>query len=179
MLQGFGLVQALPGPLFNFSSFLGAIYLGKLSARMSYVTVRITCAFVAIPGAFVAWLGLFGPGLLLIFAFLPFWQKVRQVAWFKCFLAGVNAAAIGLIVAATAQLWEAAIEYWAHVAVFFLTGSLIMFYKVYAPVAIFTGGLVGFIFSPTVLNFAQEALNVVINEVVSGNPTVNGTNSTI
>jgi chromate transporter len=57
--QGFALVQALPGPLFNFSSFLGAVAQG----------------FV---GAVVCWVGLFGPGILLIFAFLPFWMKVRM-----------------------------------------------------------------------------------------------------
>ena len=56
--------QALPGPLFNLSSYLGAVYRG-------------------VPGAFVGWLGLFGPGVSLIFGFLPFWGRVRQIAWFK------------------------------------------------------------------------------------------------
>jgi len=46
--QGLGLAQSLPGPLFNFSSYLGAIYQG-------------------IPGGFVAWIGLFSPGIFLIF----------------------------------------------------------------------------------------------------------------
>lgn len=135
-LQGFGLIQALPGPLFNFSSYLGAAYLG-------------------IKGAFIAWLGLFGPGVTLILAFLPFWARVRQVAWFKCFLTGVNAAAIGLIIAATAQLWETAVETWADAATFYLTGSLIFFGDpgkrfpkislVWVPICVFIGGLFGWI----------------------------------
>mmetsp|Transcript_8499 Transcript_8499/g.10205 ORF Transcript_8499/g.10205 Transcript_8499/m.10205 type:complete len:314 (+) Transcript_8499:3-944(+) len=143
--QGFALVQALPGPLFNFSSFLGAIYLG-------------------IEGAFVAWAGLFGPGLILVLAFLPFWMKVRQIAWFKCFLAGVNAAAIGLVIAATAQLWEAAVESWADAGTFFFTGAFVMFFdpkdaapklsRYWTPIGIFLGGLFGY--ALTALDFAQD-----------------------
>lgn len=56
--------QALPGPLFNFAAYLGAVYKG-------------------VPGAFVGWLGLFGPGVSLIFGFLPFWGRVRKIKWFK------------------------------------------------------------------------------------------------
>lgn len=133
---GFGLVQSLPGPLFNFSAYLGAVYKGFI-------------------GALVAWIGLFGPGLLLIFAFLPLWMRVRRNSTFKCFLAGVNAAAIGLIVAACAQLWEKAVLSWATAAVFCFTGSLIRFFDVFVPFAIILGGLLGFVLSPTCLDFAQ------------------------
>merc|ERR1712194_94249 len=76
--QGLGLAQSMPGPLFNFSSFLGATYKG-------------------VWGAIVAELALFGPGYILIFALVPFWSRVRHWAWFKAVLKGVNAAAIGLI----------------------------------------------------------------------------------
>lgn len=48
-LQGLGLAQSMPGPLFNFSAYLGAVYQG-------------------VPGALLAYLGLFGPGVILIFA---------------------------------------------------------------------------------------------------------------
>ena len=53
-LQGLGLAQSMPGPLFNFSAYLGAVYQG-------------------VPGALVAYVGLFGPGVILIFAMVPFW----------------------------------------------------------------------------------------------------------
>ena len=67
---GFALVQALPGPLFNFSAYLGAVGFG-------------------IAGAFIGWAGLFGPGLMLIFAFLPLWDWVHQWEWFRIFLQGI------------------------------------------------------------------------------------------
>jgi len=135
-LIGFGFVSSLPGPLFNFSSFIGAVSKG-------------------IVGAFVAWIGLFSPGILLVLAFLPFWVYVRRVSWFRCFLAGVNSAAIGLIIAACVQFFQRAVFSWATVCSFFLTGALIQFYKVFAPLSILCGGLLGFILSPTVANFAQ------------------------
>ena len=52
--QGLGLAQSMPGPLFNFSSYLGAVYQG-------------------VPGGLVAYVGLFAPGVILIFAMVPFW----------------------------------------------------------------------------------------------------------
>ncbi|CAN0110036.1 unnamed protein product, partial [Discosporangium mesarthrocarpum] len=103
--QGFGLVQALPGPLFNFSAYLGAVSNG-------------------LPGAFVGWLGLFGPGVSLIFGFIPFWGTVRKINWFKMFLQGVNSTAIGLVVAACALLWRSAIELYADAIVAIVAGCM-------------------------------------------------------
>ena len=80
-IQGFALVQALPGPMFNFSAFLGGVARGPM-------------------GALVAWASLFGPGLLLIIAALPYWAEVQGSARAKAVLRGVNAVACGLVVAA-------------------------------------------------------------------------------
>ena len=52
------LAQAMPGPVFNLSAFLGGVVAG-------------------LPGALLAWASLFGPGLLLILAALPFWQEIQ------------------------------------------------------------------------------------------------------
>ena len=52
------LTQAMPGPVFNLSAFLGGVVAG-------------------LPGALLAWASLFGPGLLLILAALPFWQEIQ------------------------------------------------------------------------------------------------------
>jgi chromate transporter len=57
-LQGLGLAQSMPGPLFNFAAYLGAVYKG-------------------VPGALVAYCGIFGPGVILIFAAVPFWYEKK------------------------------------------------------------------------------------------------------
>lgn len=84
---GLALAQAAPGPLFNFSAFLGAV-----AARRAGVNVLV--------GIMCAWFGLFGPGVILIFAVLPFWGRFRKWAAYKRALPGLNASAVGLVVAA-------------------------------------------------------------------------------
>lgn len=88
---GFGVQQALPGPLFNFSAYLGTI-------------MAINHGYVFIVGAVIAWLGLFLPGILLIFGILPFWGKFRNWNIYNRALPGLNAAGIGLIVTSVFSL---------------------------------------------------------------------------
>ncbi|KAG0610833.1 hypothetical protein M758_7G095400 [Ceratodon purpureus] len=88
---GLGVQQALPGPLFNFSAYLGAI-------------MAINQGYVFIVGAAIAWLGLFLPGILLIFGILPFWGKFRNWNIYNRALPGLNAAGIGLIVTSVFSL---------------------------------------------------------------------------
>lgn len=57
--------QAMPGPLFNFSAYLGAI-------------IAWNRGYAFIVGTVVAWFGLFGPGVMLMFAVLPFWKRFRE-----------------------------------------------------------------------------------------------------
>ena len=67
--QGFALIQIMPGPLFNFSAYLGGCNSG-------------------VAGAFIGLVALNAPGILLIFGVLPFWKKLRNVPWFKSFIGG-------------------------------------------------------------------------------------------
>ena len=84
---GLGVVQAMPGPLFNLSAYIGAV-----AARRAGVNVIV--------GVMCCWFGLFGPGVMLIFAVLPFWGKFRKWDVYKRALPGLNASAVGLVVAA-------------------------------------------------------------------------------
>ena len=86
-LQGFAFAQAMPGPMFNFAAYLGGVYKGPL-------------------GAMLAWFGLFLPGLLLIYAALPFWALATTHPGTQSFLKGVNAAASGLVIAAAFTLFD-------------------------------------------------------------------------
>jgi chromate transporter len=134
--QGLGLAQSMPGPLFNFSAYLGAVYKG-------------------VWGALIAYIGLFGPGIILIFAVVPFWARLRHVNWFKVTLSGVNSTAIGLVGAACVILWESAVENSADAIVFCFAGVLAMIFNVQAPICIFAGGVLGAILCNDAANLGQ------------------------
>lgn len=135
-LQGLGLAQSMPGPLFNFSAYLGAVYKG-------------------VGGALVAFLGLFGPGVILIFGMVPFWARLRHNSTFKAILKGVNATAIGLVGAACVILWESAISNAAGAMVFSIALTLAVAFNISAPICILVGGICGAIMHPDALNLGQ------------------------
>ncbi len=94
-LAGYGLAQALPGPLFAFASFLGA---------QAGMTVG------AAAGATLALLALFLPGLLLVYGTLPFWDGLRRHAAARHAMMGANAAVVGILAAALYHpVWTAAV----------------------------------------------------------------------
>lgn len=84
-LAGYGLAQAVPGPLFSFAGFLGA---------------DASFGPGGIFGAGIALLGIFLPGFLLSVGVLPFWEAVRQRTWIPPVMAGTNAAVVGILGAA-------------------------------------------------------------------------------
>ena len=83
-LAGYGASQAIPGPLFTFSAYLGMF----LKSGIDKILLSIFCLFF-----------IFLPSFLLVIGTLPFWQKLREVNLFGSFLKGVNASVIGLLVA--------------------------------------------------------------------------------
>jgi chromate transporter len=83
-LSGYGAAQAMPGPLFSFAAYLGAV---------AQPSQPITASIAAL-------LGLFAPGLLLMLAALPFWASLRSIPTLRSALHGVNAAVVGLLFAA-------------------------------------------------------------------------------
>ena len=84
-LAGYGAAQALPGPLFAVSADFGALA-GTPPAGLA--------------GGLVALLAIFLPGLLLLFAALPFWRALRRERRAQSAMAGINAAVVGLLAAA-------------------------------------------------------------------------------
>ena len=84
-LAGYGAVQAVPGPLFTFASYLSAVIPTGLS-----LWLMVTLGTLAV----------FLPGFLLLLAAIPMWQKVSHNSQAKAALAGVNAAVVGILAAA-------------------------------------------------------------------------------
>jgi chromate transporter len=84
-LAGYGAAQAVPGPLFTFSAFLGA-------ARGPWPN--------GVVGAAIGLMAIFLPGALLVYASLPFWNLFRRHPAFQRALSGINAAVVGILLAA-------------------------------------------------------------------------------
>jgi chromate transporter len=94
-LAGYGAAQAVPGPLFTFASFLGV----SMSASPS--------GWI---GGMICLLAIFAPSFLLVVGALPFWEQMRRNVRTQAALAGVNAAVVGLLLAALYQpVWTSAI----------------------------------------------------------------------
>jgi chromate transporter len=102
-LTGYGAAQALPGPLFTFAAYLGAV-------------AGVPPAGVA--GAFVALVAIFLPGMLALTGALPFWHELRALAPAQAAMRGVNAAVVGLLGAALYNpVWTSAVQAPADLAV--------------------------------------------------------------
>jgi len=95
-LAGYGAAQAVPGPLFTFAAFLGAIAAPTPHGWL---------------GALIATLAIFLPGFLLIVAAAPWWQLLRRYDLVRRAMLGVNAAVLGLLLNAFYQpVWTSAIH---------------------------------------------------------------------
>jgi chromate transporter len=88
-LAGYGAAQAMPGPLFTVAAFLGTV---------------ATAGPGGVPGAAIATLAIFLPGLLLAGGVLPFWQILHAQPNAETMMKGVNAAVVGLLGAAFINL---------------------------------------------------------------------------
>lgn len=94
-LAGYGAAQAVPGPLFTFAAYLGAMAGG---------------ASGGVVGAAIALVAIFLPGILLLMGVLPFWGALRRLPRMQAALRGVNAAVVGLLVAALYDpVWTSAV----------------------------------------------------------------------
>ena len=110
-LAGYGLAQAVPGPLFTFAAFLGA--------TMKLPPTGWT-------GAALALVAIFLPAFLLVAGVLPFWERWRHVRWLRSALQGINAAVVGLLLAALLQQGAASVQQWQDPVVVGLALWLLM-----------------------------------------------------
>jgi chromate transporter len=98
-LAGYALAQAVPGPLFTFAAFLGAAAWGGAGGAIALVAI-------------------FLPGLLLMYGALPFWDGLRRRPDAQAALRGVNAAVVGILLAALFDpIWQGSVRQPADFAV--------------------------------------------------------------
>ncbi|HZB90023.1 MAG TPA: chromate efflux transporter [Stellaceae bacterium] len=102
-LAGYGAAQAVPGPLFTFSAYLGTV---------------VRASPHGIPGAALGLFAIFLPGVLVLIGTLPFWEAFRRRAAAQAAMRGVNAAVVGLLAAALYNpVWTSSVQKPADFAV--------------------------------------------------------------
>jgi chromate transporter len=114
-LAGYGAAQAVPGPLFTFAAYLGAL------ARPGPGGMA---------GAALALAAVFLPSFLLVVGALPFWDEVRGRADFQGALRGINAAVVGILLAALYHpVWTSAVGTRTDLIVALAAFALLMFWR--------------------------------------------------
>ena len=114
-VAGYGAAQAVPGPLFTFAAYLGAV----MGTEPNGWT-----------GAFLTLVAIFLPSFLLVTGALPFWDLLRSVPVFQSALKGVNAAVVGLLLTALyTPVWTSAIHSPADFGLGLVAFGLLMFWK--------------------------------------------------
>lgn len=115
-LAGYGAAQAMPGPLFTFAAYLGA--LNSLSPN-------------GIAGGLLALVAIFLPSFLLVVGALPYWEWLRQKTPVQSALRGINAAVVGLLIAALYNpVWTSSIKGTGDMALALVAFGLLMFWKI-------------------------------------------------
>lgn len=139
-LTGFGLVQGLPGPMFSFGA-----YAGGMAARGGSVPFQIV-------GAMTGGIGIFLPGLLLIYFIYPIWENLKKIRGIKISLKGITAVAGGLISVAAIILMQKSGFSIDNIIIMLITVFLLLTQKIPAPVIVLLVLAAGFIMSSPIVN---------------------------
>jgi chromate transporter len=130
-LAGYGAAQAIPGPLFTFAAYLGAV-------ATTHVLV----------GAGLGLLGIFLPGILILLGALPFWEDFRRRTRPRAMMAGVNAAVVGLLAAALYDpVWTSSVNTVADVAIALSGFILLMVWRLPPVVVVLLTAAAGMAFA--------------------------------
>lgn len=128
-LAGYAAAQAMPGPLFTFSAFLGAV---SKSAPNGWL------------GAVIALVAIYLPSFLLLIGILSFWNRLRTIEAFQAALRGINAVVVGILLAALYQpIWVSAIRAPVDFALGLLAFGLLVIWKVPPWIVVVLSALIG------------------------------------
>ncbi|RDC58518.1 chromate transporter [Pedobacter chinensis] len=135
-LSGFALQQALPGPTFSFTSYLGALSMKNFGYGL----------WGQILGGLIGVIGINLPGLILVLFIVPFWDDLKKISRIRHSLSGINAVSVGFIIAAFILLLIPMGFNWLFLSIMLITFLLLNFTKVSPPIIVLAGILIGYIF---------------------------------
>jgi chromate transporter len=132
-LSGYAFQQALPGPTFSFTSFVGGMTMKNSGASI----------YGQIMGSIIAVLGINLPGLILILFIVPFWNDLKKITRIKNSLSGINAVSVGFMGAAFLLLIHPVGVNYLSVGLIVSTFILLAFTKIRTPLIILATVLLG------------------------------------
>lgn len=133
-LSGFALQQALPGPTFSFTSYLGALSMRNFGFG---VTGQIL-------GGLVGVIGINLPGLILVLFIVPFWQDLKKITRIKYSLTGINAVSVGFIIAAFILLLLPVALNAMAIVIMAVTFLILNYTRISTPFIVLAGILLGY-----------------------------------
>ncbi|HET6487185.1 MAG TPA: chromate transporter, partial [Spirochaetia bacterium] len=126
-LAGYGAAQAVPGPLFSFAAYLGAVIAPR-----------------PIAGAAIALCAIYLPSFLLLGGVLPYWDYLRSQRAVRSALTGINAAVVGILLAALySPVWTSAITGPVDMAMALVAFLLLALWKVRPWMIVLGGAAIG------------------------------------
>ena len=135
-LSGFALQQALPGPTFSFTSYLGALSMKNFGYGV----------WGQVLGGLIGVIGINLPGLILVLFIVPFWDDLKKISRIRHSLSGINAVSVGFIIAAFILLLIPMGLNWLFLGIMLSTFLLLNFTKISPPVIVLAGILIGYVF---------------------------------
>ena len=140
LLTGAGMVRAIPGPVFSIASFMGGIALKKEGKEVQLL------------GCIIGSIAIFLPSALLVLFFFPVWQNLKKFVVVYRSLEGINAAVVGIMIAATlfllkdVSIMSLGTISFINIAVILGTFLMLQYSKLPPPVIVLACLLFGFIF---------------------------------
>lgn len=132
-LSGYGAAQAVPGPLFTFAAYLGAVMPSPMGGWLGGITLL---------------LAIFTPAFLLVVGALPFWEPLRQREGVQRIMAGLNAAVVGVLVAALYDpVWTSAIHSRADFGLALAAFGLLVYLRLSPVLVVAFAALAGWMFA--------------------------------
>ncbi len=132
-IAGYAAAQAVPGPLFTFSAYLGAVSKPSPNGWL---------------GGLIALVAIFLPSFLFVIGILPFWNRLRSMQSFQAALRGINAAVVGILLAALYQpIWTTAIHAPVDFALGLLAFGLLVIWKLPPWIVVLLSAVIGGVLS--------------------------------